>query len=292
MTPTQYVLARIGKFFGIDLRTKRLSDAGSELHLLREAETFLGHELWEKTSEIESLTHEYWKLRQLAEKQAELQARLDEREEVVRKASDELTIAPLIPDDLQLHAQRRGVLQREVQKLVQQRDAIIDQARTVRRDCEGLQAKLDVISKAPEQYGEDIQRTREKLEASFARFATLKEQRVAVGHAIERLDLQLTHVDNDIAAAQRAHDADTVASFQAMGGVNREISALRADLGSISTQMQALYAHVGRVVSRHVDRRAPDHKAFRKAIRGHRALIEVMRALRQSIAYNHILAGR
>lgn len=290
MTPTHYALANIAKFFGINRRAKRLSDAGSELHLLREAETFLGHALWEKTSAIEALSAEYWKLRQLAQRQAELQVRLAEREALINRSNELRAAAPLIPDALQQHVLRRQVLQKEVQKLAHQRDLIIEQARLVRRDCEGLKAKSDVLSKDATSNSAEIKATDDKLSANLSRFATLKEQRAAVGHAIERLDVQLKHVEADIAAAQRAHEADTVVSFQALGGINREISALRSEAGNISTQMQALYAEVGRVVSRYTDRSAPDLKAYQQATKGHRALIVVMRALRQSIAYNHRLA--
>lgn len=291
MTPAHYAIARIAKFFGIDRRNKRLSDAGGELHLLREAETFLGHAVWEHASDIESLSMEYWKLRQLAERSTELQQQLVAREAEIKSSSELQQIDPSDVDALLKLHERRAILQEEVQKLAHQRDLIVNQARLARRNYEGMKAKLDVLSKNTRQHAADIKATEELIQAYLARFATLKEQRVAVGHAIERLDLQMQHVENDIAGIQRKQEAATVTAFQAMGGVNREISALRAEHGNVHLQMQALYTEIGRMVSRHTDRKSPDHAAIMRAIRHHRALIEVMRALRQSIAYNHRLAN-
>jgi hypothetical protein len=72
-----------------------------------------------------------------------------------------------------------------------------------------------------------------------------------------------------------------------IGEGNKEVSVLRAEESLLDTQMRQLYAEIGRYVSRHV---LVDPKCA-AAAKKHRGLVDVMRALRRSIALNHRLAG-
>jgi hypothetical protein len=65
------------------------------------------------------------------------------------------------------------------------------------------------------------------------------------------------------------------------------MSFLRAESGVLDTQMRQLYAEIGRYVSRH----AKHNTACAEAASSHQGLVDVMRALRRSIALNHRLAG-
>jgi hypothetical protein len=76
-------------------------------------------------------------------------------------------------------------------------------------------------------------------------------------------------------------------AFQTIGEGNKEISGLRAESALIDTQMRQLYAEIGRYVSRNVHQ----NSACAAAASSHQNLVEVMRALRRSVAYNHRLAG-
>ena len=77
MTSTRYFFARIAQAFGIFRRNQRMGDAASEMHLLREAEAYLGMEIWEKVDSIERLSIEYWNLRKLIRDRDALLAELD-----------------------------------------------------------------------------------------------------------------------------------------------------------------------------------------------------------------------
>ena len=72
-----------------------------------------------------------------------------------------------------------------------------------------------------------------------------------------------------------------------IGDGKREISILRAENGVLDTQMRQLYAEIGRFVSRN----AYHNAACAAAASSHRGMVDVMRALRRSIALNHRLAG-
>lgn len=72
-----------------------------------------------------------------------------------------------------------------------------------------------------------------------------------------------------------------------IGYGNKEISTLRAESALLDTQIRQLQAEIGRFVSRNTHQ----HSACNKATTAHRGLVDVMRALRRSIALNHRLAG-
>jgi CRISPR/Cas system CSM-associated protein Csm2 small subunit len=76
-------------------------------------------------------------------------------------------------------------------------------------------------------------------------------------------------------------------AFQVIGDGNKEMSLLRAESALLETQMRQLYAEIGRFVSRN----AGTHEGCTAATAGHHGLVDVMRALRRSIALNHRLAG-
>jgi hypothetical protein len=76
-------------------------------------------------------------------------------------------------------------------------------------------------------------------------------------------------------------------AFQQIGQANRDISALKAQLGLIDTQMRQLFSEIGR----HVSRNAFVNEQCKSAAKGHIPMIDVMRALRKSVAMNHRLAG-
>ena len=62
MTPSKFFVARVAQAFGIQRKNRRMSDAATEMHLLRDAETVLGAAVWERVELIEELSVEYWNL--------------------------------------------------------------------------------------------------------------------------------------------------------------------------------------------------------------------------------------
>ena len=89
MTPTRYYAARFAQAFGYFRRAQRMADAASEMHLLREAEAFLGAAIWEKVEGIEALSVEYWNLRKLIKEREEVRSKLAECQERLDRAHQE-----------------------------------------------------------------------------------------------------------------------------------------------------------------------------------------------------------
>ena len=104
MTTTRYLIARVAQAFGYVRKAQRRGDAAREMHLLREAEAFLGLSIWESCKDIEKLSVEYWNLRKLKKEHDNLQEKINEAENKVAAAHEErdhiLEITPETNQDL------------------------------------------------------------------------------------------------------------------------------------------------------------------------------------------------
>jgi hypothetical protein len=291
MTSTRYFIARVAQAFGYVRRARRMGDAASEMHLLREAEAQLGAVIWEKIENIETLSVEYWNLRKLVKEQQEVNAKLEICLEKLTKAHEERSVilnsTPEINQDL---TERRLELLHELEKFSHERDRIVMDAREVRRSYVGLKMKLEVLANE----GGDSPATQAEVAKSKARlvelrdkFSTLKQERIRIARLIEEGDAKVDAVDELLKEEKQQRRLQASAAFEMIGEGNKELSILRAESGLIDTQMRQLYAEIGRYVSRNT-RRDP---ACVSASAAHHGLVEVMRALRRSVAFNHRLAG-
>lgn len=291
MTSSRYFVARVAQAFGYIRRAQRMSDAASEMHLLREAEAQLGAMIWEKVENIEPLSVEYWNLRKLIKERQEVRAKLAKCEEKLTKAHDERAeILNSTPELNQELLERRMELLAELEQLAQDRDRIVLDAREVRRSYVGLKMKLEVLGTE----GDDSPETRKEIETAKARllelrdkFSTLKQERIRIGHLIDEGDAKVDDVDEKLKGEKRQRRVHASEAFEVIGEGNKELSILRAESGLLDTQMRQLQAEIGRYVSRNT-RRDP---ACAAAAAEHQGLVDVMRALRRSVALNHRLAG-
>jgi hypothetical protein len=289
MTSSRYYIARFAQAFGYYRRNQRMGDAATEMHLLREAEAQLGSAIWEKVESIEELSVEYWNLRKfikerevIREKLAECQARLDLAHE---ERSQVLNNTPEVHQEL--FDQRVAIL---TEQLAQQRDEIIAHAREIRRNYDGLKMKLEVLTKESDGSADriaEIEKVKIRLTELKAKFSELKDERMRIGRKIEEGDVKVDLVDEQLNEKRKDRRISASEAFQVIGDGNREISILRAENGVLDTQMRQLYAEIGRYVSRNANQNA----ACAAAASSHQGLVDVMRALRRSIALNHRLAG-
>jgi chromosome segregation ATPase len=286
MTTTRYILARIAQAFGVNRRQRRMSEAASEMHLLREAEQVLGQSVWERVEEVEELGVEYWNLRKLIKEREEIRAKLVDAEGILAEAHEQRSnlLSAKSPSQLELEEERATLLA-DLEKLAKQRDSVIQQAREIRRIYDGLKMKLEVLQR--EGTTDAIEKTRVRMTELKARFTDLKNERDRVAASIAEGDEQVDRIDAELAEERQKHRAEASVAFQQIGQANRDISAHKAQLGLIDTQMRQLYSEIGR----HVSRNAFINDQCRNAAKGHIPMIDVMRALRKSVAMNHRLAG-
>lgn len=288
MTSTRYFAARLAQAFGYFRRAQRMADAASEMHLLREAEAFLGAAIWEKVEGIEALSVEYWNLRKLIKERDEVRHRLDECQQRLDQAHEERSnLLNNSPEDNRELLDERATLLADLEQLAVKRDQIVAEAREVRRAYVGLKMKLEVLSNdAPADSGE-LMKVKSRLIELKQRFAELKDERIEVGKAIEQGDVKVDLVEEKIKAKRAERREKASETFQVIGEGNKEVSVLRAETGVLDTRMRQLYAEIGRYVSRN----AASDPACVAAAATHHGLVDVMRALRRSIALNHRLAG-
>jgi len=291
MTSTRYYVARFAQAFGYFRRNQRMADAASEMHLLREAEAQLGTAVWTKVEDIEALSVEYWNLRRFLKERAITQDKLAECQGRLDQAHEERSnVLNNTPEDQQDLLDERIRLLTRLEELAFERDRIVAEAREVRRSYDGLKMKLEVISAESQNTSvaqQEITTVKERLLQLKNRFGELKDQRIAIGQEIENSDAEVERVDEKVKETRQSRRVSASEAFLVIGDGNKEISTLRAESGVLDTQMRQLYAEIGRYVSRN----AYSDPSCAAAVSEHRGLVDVMRAIRRSIALNHQLAG-
>jgi chromosome segregation ATPase len=291
MTSSRYFIARVAQAFGYFRKNHRMADAASEMHLLREAEAQLGSAIWEKVESIDELSVEYWNLRKLIKERDIVRKKLDDCQAKLDHAHEErVNLLNNTPEIQQELLDERIELLVELEKLARRRDEIVIEAREIRRNYDGMKMKLEVLTKessATHDKKQEIEKVKTKLTELKVIFSDLKRQRIEIGHEIEAGDAKVDLVDEKINQKKKDRRLNASEAFQVIGDGNKEISILRAESALLDTQMRQLYAEIGRFVSRNCHLTP----ACNAAAASHRGLVEVMRALRRSIALNHRLAG-
>ncbi len=289
MTSTRYLIERIAQVFGFSRKTQRLSDAANEMHLLREAEAHLGEAVWNKVEKIEELSQEYWSLRKLAKEKEELGKRLEACHKRLDKANEERT--RLLEErarsgDAELLVRRKELLA-ELEGLARQRDEIIREGRTVRRHYNGAITKLEVIGSEEGHDPKELREIEAQLEQLRGRFSELKQSRDEVAAKILEGDARLDEINAKLKEESLENEKVASEAFLLINQVNKEVWQLHAESGLIDTRMHQLFIEIGR----HVSRNTAADRNCAAAASSHQGLIDVMRALRRSIALNHKLAG-
>jgi predicted nucleic acid-binding Zn-ribbon protein len=291
MTTTRYLIARVAQAFGYVRKAHRMGDAAREMHLLREAEAYLGISIWENCKDIENLSVEYWNLRKLQKAYDILKEKIDKAENELIAAHDERAhILEIIPETNHELIDQRTEKLKGLENLATKRDQIVTQGRDVRRIYVGLKMKLEVLtqeSSHPEEHQGEIQLVKQRLEELKNEFTDLKNKRIQVGQEIEQGDAELDAIDAQLQNIKQDRRLKASDSFQVIGDCNKQLSVLHSEIGSLETQMRLLQGEIGRYVSRYYQN-DPQCAAASKT---HRTLAEVMRALRRSIALNLRLSG-
>lgn len=225
----------------------------------------------------------------MAHKQSQLHEQIEvcqKRLEDANNERDALLMEHSVEEDPEL-VERRTELLNKLEELTKERDTVVNEGRQVRKHYNGIKTKLEVIISEGEHDEDEIQKVKDQLEELKDRFNSLKDQRDAIAALIAKGDDQLDLINQKIQEiAQRGLEVASEA-FKIINQANKEVWQLRAESGLLDTRMHQLQAEIGRYISRH----ALHDSACAAAAKSHQGLIDVMRALRRSIALNHKLAG-
>ena len=286
MTTTRYLLTRVVQAFGYVRKAHHRGDAAREMHLLREAEAFLGSSIWENCKDIEKLSVEYWNLRKLKKEYDGMQEKIDEAESKLAAAHEErANILEITPETNQELLDQRNEKLKELEDLANKRDLIVAQGSDVRRVYVGLKMKLEVLNQEasqPKEHRNEIESVKKRLDELKNEFTNLKNQRIKVGQEIEQGDADLDAIDEQLKDIRQDRRLKASDSFQVIGECNRQLSILHSEIGAVDLQMRKLYGEIGRYVSRYYQ----NDPQCAAACAAHRTLADVMRALRRSIVLN------
>lgn len=285
MTPTRYLFYRAALTFGLGRKNLRMGDAASEMHLLKEAEAYLGQVIWKNVEDIETLSMEYWNLRKLSKEREQIASELEVCEEELAQAHvDRSSLLSATNEPFQDLLDERKILLEKLEELALKRNSIVAKARDVRRNHDGIKMKQEVLTKEGEPSADAVNKMSARLNELKKTFAVLKVQRGEVGDQIAEVESQAEVIENKIAIKKKDRRGEASEAFQQIGEGNQKMSALRSEIGLLDTRMHQLYSEIGRQVSRSND------PACQKAFHSQQGLVEVMRALRKSIQLNHKLA--
>ena len=81
---------------------------------------------------------------------------------------------------------------------------------------------------------------------------------------------------------------NAIDNYEIMGKANQALSAYRSKIGLLDNKIITQYNEIGQNISKD----CYSDKACRKAVKGKFNLCKIMKSLRQSIDFNHTLAGR
>jgi chromosome segregation ATPase len=286
MTTTDYFFAIIAKSFGIAKRNKRLADASSEMNLLREAEYQLGSRLWENIEPVDELSVEYWNLRKQIKEKDELFLKQNELNEKLNQSHvDRTEILNSISDEQTKLEQQQAKLLLAIEEISYERDDIVKQAHDIRRNHDGLLTKIEVIKQSGAEV-KLVDKENDKILIIKNEFQKLKENRQQIATKLVEFDKELDAIEQKIAVYKQERRDKAAIIFQRVGDINRELSDVRSQIGTLDLNIRQLMNGVGLYVSRNYQR----NEICKKAAYSQRNMVEVMRQLRISIAYNHKLA--
>ncbi len=287
MNSSRYMIARLALSFGLNRKTKRLSEAADEMHILRQAEEILGEDVWEQAEEIEEISVEYWTLRKLILKQRELEDALGKAGAILDTSHEERNAVLNETNQACLALEKkRDELIGHSEALIAERDRVIARAQQIRRKFDASRTKVQVLS-GEDNTHEIIKSERKKLAAYKVDFASLKEVRDEVGEKIQKLDDRITKIEAAIAEDRKKLRVEASSAYQSIGKANRDRSKLSAEIGLLEIEMKHHHCEIGRYVSNH----AGTDPVCAKICRDHAHLIAQMQSLRSSIALNHKLAA-
>ena len=287
MTPSRYYIERLAQAFGYNRKVQHLGEAASEMHLLREAETQLGSKIWRLAEPIETLADDYWNLRKHLKSRDQIRERLNAAEGAFKSTKDSALedSNPESTSHQEIIEKRQHLLDQQ-KEIALARESIMREGEKTRRLHKGLKTKLEVIREEDDATSQ-IESSEKRLAELKEHFKDLKSQNQQLTDQLAKGDQALDALNQQLKEVRSQHDAVAAKSMKAASMETKEIWAMRSELAALDKKIYQHFTVIGRYISRNVSH----DPACAKAAKAHRGMIDVMRAIRRSIALNHRLAG-
>jgi len=288
MNSSRYIIARLFLSFGWHRKTKWLTEAADETHLLKQAEEILGEDVWENVENIEAVSVEYWNIRKLKIEVDKLKAVIQQVDKELHSTrEDRNQILSKTNQACQALEEERLQYIQESEKLIEKRDQMIAEAKSVKRQYDAANTKIQVLLAEGGGHDEVIFSEKQKIEGLKVKFAKLKEERELIGVEIQKVNQKIQHVEEALGDDQKRLREEASNVYHEMGKANRDISKLASELAMIEQKMQDYYAVIGKYVSIYA---SSDSECAEIAKKYHKLLVQ-MQSLRTSIELNHKLAS-
>lgn len=287
MTQGRYIIASLLQHFGVRRKSKRMTDAAFETHLMQDGEEILGAYCWENIEHIEELSMQYWSLRRLKRSEEGLLAEIKEAEKILAEGqkdrASEVDRSKILGEAF---LDERTTLFESIEEVNKDRDIIIAEAAQTKRRHSALKMKVKVLQEEELQESSEIQNARKELAVLRETFANDKNRLDIIDAQSAQLKYQLGQIQGKIDLESDSMSG-TSEVFSRISKANRDITKIRADLGLIQEEQAILFHDVGRFLninSTRID--------CREACQGHGGIQEQTRLLQQSIDLNQKLVDR
>lgn len=288
MTRFRYTLASIIQSFGLHRKLKRMTDAAYELHLMQEGEEFLGALCWPKVEGIEDISMQYWTIRKIERKRAELAEQIQDSDRVLYETHTKRAAAADKSKDIgqELFNDRDGLFEL-LETLNNERDTIMTDAQQVKRRFEALKTKATVLKDEGDTSSVSYTKNREQLENLKEDFKNFKEKLNKIDDKIDVDQDKLTKLQSNIDDKLKGNKDEASETFGQISAANRDITAFKAKLGLLDEEHAGLCREVGRYLNlnAHLD-------SCQGACKEHLGLLEQIHLLRRSIQWNKTLVER
>lgn len=288
MTRIRFGFAVIFQSFGLLRKTKRMTDAAFETHLMQDGEELLGKYCWKNIESIEDLSMEYWNIRRLEREQKEIHGKIEEAEKILQEAHERRAEAADRAKDIgQELYERREELFATLDKLKTERDAIKTEAQHVKRKYEAFRMKARVLQEEGQANTEQYRECREKLIKLKDTFNEFKEVLMNVENHIDAEQGDLNELQARIDLKLQGTKDETSESYSQISRANKDITKYQAELGLLQEEDSVLCREIGRYLN--VNFKDP---ACKKVYAKHSGLLEQLTLLRDSVAWNRKLVER
>lgn len=265
------------------------TNAATETHLLRDAESTLGHLVWEHVEPIEELSSDYWSLRKLSNEHQKISQKVDPLSARLNAVQEERKLsAETIAEQGGSKPSQLEDIKRKAERLNRERASVIEEGTNIKRKQEGLRAKIDVLAEeGPAAADLQLAKARTEIEDHQKRFETLRKRRASIENELRELQSEEIRLSKAIEDDTSGNQGEASPQLNEISQLNRQLTEYQNKLGALESKALPLHAHIGK----HLLYNA--HPAeVREATREHRSLFQLIRKIQKSHRLNQDLIKR
>jgi chromosome segregation ATPase len=253
--------------------------AAFESHLLHDAEVTVGTLAWRDVESIDDLSEEYRELRKIAPEydrlSGEIESLSQDRDNAHQKRQQALGT---ISDQTSGKASEHKDDARKLERLTRERDVITGERNTLERRLKGLLTTMEVLTAEQSGTSEmELGKAQTQIEQSEKRLLELESRQETVENEISTLRDEMNRLSDEIAHEEGGTRHEANHHFGQLGSINKDLSTLRNQAGTLESKALPLYGKVGQYLINHA--REP---AVKKATRKHRSLLKLIALIRKS----------